>query len=126
MAVSEMASSSGAGLLRRSYRSASPASSSAVSRSGATRAVTVSRDSGSFGDARRRLSKLRPPPQTGAGAPADKVRRKDQGYLRVDENLLKNDEALAAKLQAHPQPISVGRVSLSLSLSLSLRVCFGF
>jgi ATP synthase protein I len=40
----------------------------------------------SFGDARKQVSKFRGG-QNGQG----KERRKDQGYLRVDENLLKND-----------------------------------
>eukprot|EP00213_Chloropicon_mariensis_P006042 CAMPEP_0197484610 /NCGR_PEP_ID=MMETSP1309-20131121/57491_1 /TAXON_ID=464262 /ORGANISM="Genus nov. species nov., Strain RCC998" /LENGTH=391 /DNA_ID=CAMNT_0043027253 /DNA_START=55 /DNA_END=1230 /DNA_ORIENTATION=- len=56
--------------------------------------VTAARNSGSFGDARSRLSKLRPE-QGGQG----REKRKDQGYLRVDENLLKNETLDVTKLK---------------------------
>ena len=55
------------------------------------------RNSGSFGDARRQVSKFRGG-QNGQG----KERRKDQGYLRVDENLLKNDTTSTRKKDTKP------------------------
>jgi len=51
----------------------------------------------SFGDARKQVSKFRGG-QNGQG----KERRKDQGYLRVDENLLKNDTTSTRKKETKP------------------------
>ena len=58
----------------------------------------------SIGDVRNRLSKLRPENQ-GRG---EEAKRRDQGYLRVDENLLRNDDT-ADKIARTKKPVQERR-----------------
>ena len=57
----------------------------------------------SIGDVRNRLSKLRPENQGQA-----KDKRRDQGYLRVDENLLRNNDT-ADKIARTKKPVQERR-----------------